>query len=221
MTESGSTGSDNRRSVPTGGEQHMVHTTYVFAATREAVASQPFLLPVAQLFPALRERHVGVAYLMVLAALLAGRDLAELAQDRRGITVFAKVASRWFPMVRDLGAEWGCERGDCPIVRRVPAGFATLLAQLTGEQLAGSAKAWAATPWWGPDGRLPPRQAARIALYLRDLARVAARARNEGKALHLWTGGGLLRPPGAHGPLDKTADRSTSVNRLLNLPVAE
>jgi len=166
----------------------MGYATYAFAATTAKVASQPFVLPVAQLFHTARERHVGVAQLVVLAALLSGRDLAGLAQERGSILVFARVASRWLPTARDLGAEWGCRPGDCPIVLHVPDGFTNLLAQISGEQLARYAVAWAATPWWGLDGALPARQEARVTLYLRDLTRLAARACSEGQALYLWAG---------------------------------
>ena len=137
--------------------------------------------------PAVCERHVVPTHLLVLAALLSGRDLSALAQERGSFVVFSRAATKWFPLVRDLGAEWGCEPGDCPVVLRVPPGFTRQLARLNDEHIRRYGRAWASTPWWGMDGALPPRQAARLIFYLRTLAHLAARA-NERRTLYLWTG---------------------------------
>jgi hypothetical protein len=165
----------------------MSYRTYAFVATPAEVASNAFRRPLATLFPAVCERHVVPTHLLVLAALLGGRDLSALAQERGSFVVFSRAATKWFPLERDLGAQWGCEPGDCPVVLRVPPGFTRQLARLNDEQIRRSGRAWASTPWWGMDGALTPRQAARLIFYLRTLARLAARA-HEGRALYLWRG---------------------------------
>jgi hypothetical protein len=168
----------------------MAHRTYAFVASPRDVATTAFTLPIATLFPTLCERHVGATQLMVLAALLSGRDLRTLAQESGSGVVFVRAAKRYFPVVRDLSAEWGCDPGDCPLVLRMPPGYTRQLARLTDEQRRRYGKEWARMPWWGwiaSEGALPSRQAARLALYLRDLSLLAARATEE-RALYLWSG---------------------------------
>jgi len=105
-----------------------------------------FRRPIASLFPTVCERHVDPTHLLVLAALLGGRDLSALAQERGSFVVFSRAATKWFPLVRDLGAEWGCEPGDCPVVLRVPPGFTRQLARLNDEQIRRYGRTWAIIP---------------------------------------------------------------------------
>jgi hypothetical protein len=85
----------------------MTYRAYAFVASPADVATNALRLPIATLFPTVGECRVGATQLLVFAALIRGRDLSTLAHERGSSIVFVRAAKRYFPVVRDLSAEWG------------------------------------------------------------------------------------------------------------------